>query len=117
MVNLDICVVLAVMNLSLFIELMTRGYSVPKIEKIIIIKNKLGIHARPAALLVQTASKYSANIDLETNGIKVNGKSIMGVMMLAAGFESELKIIADGDDADAAIEGIEALIDSKFDEE
>ena len=89
----------------------------PEIEKTVIIINKLGIHARPAALLVQKASKFAANIELEANGIKVNGKSIMGVMMLAAGFESELKIIANGEDADAAIAEIEALIKSKFDED
>ncbi len=89
----------------------------PEIEKFVKIKNKLGMHARPAALLVQTASQYSSIIELEANSLKVNGKSIMGVMMLAAAFGSELKIIASGDDAEDAIAGIEALIDSKFDEE
>lgn len=88
-----------------------------EIEKIIKIINKLGLHARPAALLVQEASKYESNIDLEANGIKVNGKSIMGVMMLAAAYNNELKIIANGEDAKTAIAGIEALINSKFDEE
>ena len=89
----------------------------PKIEKVVKIINKLGLHARPAALLVQEASKYSCNIELETNEIKVNGKSIMGVMMLAAAYDSDLRIIADGEDAEAAISGIEALIASKFNEE
>jgi len=89
----------------------------PEIIKIIKIINKLGLHARPAALLVQEASKYSSNIDLEANGIKVNGKSIMGVMMLAAAYDSDLKIIVNGEDAKSAIAGIEALINSKFDEE
>ena len=89
----------------------------PEIIKIIKIINKLGLHARPAALLVQEASKYSSNIDLEANGIKVNGKSIMGVMMLAAAYDNELKIIVNGEDAKSAIAGIEALINSKFDEE
>lgn len=88
-----------------------------EIEKIIKIINKLGLHARPAALLVQEASKYTSNIELEANGIKVNGKSIMGVMMLAAAYNNELKIIANGEDAKTAIAGIEALINSKFDEE
>jgi len=87
------------------------------ITEIIKIKNKLGLHARPAALMVQEAAKYSANIELENDGVKVNGKSIMGVMMLAAAFGSDLSVIADGDDAEAAISGIRALIDSKFDEE
>ena len=81
------------------------------------IKNKLGLHARPAALLVQEASKYTAKIELESDGNKVNGKSIMGVMILAAAYGSTLTIIADGDDAEAAVSGITALIDSKFDEE
>ena len=88
-----------------------------KIIKIVKIINKLGLHARPAALLVQEASKYSSNIELEANGIKVNGKSIMGVMMLAAAYNNELKIIVNGEDAKSAISGIEALINSKFDEE
>ena len=88
-----------------------------KIIKIVKIINKLGLHARPAALLVQEASKYSSNIELEANGIKVNGKSIMGVMMLAAAYNNELKIIVNGEDAKSAIKAIEALINSKFDEE
>ena len=88
-----------------------------EIEKVVKIKNKLGIHARPAALLVQTAAQYTSTIELEANSIKVNGKSIMGVMMLAAAFNSDLKIIANGEDAEDAITGLEALIDSKFDEE
>ena len=88
-----------------------------EIIKIVKIINKLGLHARPAALLVQEASKYSSNIDLEANDIKVNGKSIMGVMMLAAAYDNELKIIVNGEDAKSAIAGIEALINSKFDEE
>ena len=89
----------------------------PAREKTVTIKNKLGLHARPAALMVQTASTYASTIELEANGIKVNGKSIMGVMMLAAAYGSNIRIIATGDDADDALTGIEALIDSKFDEE
>ncbi|MFC1692379.1 HPr family phosphocarrier protein [Candidatus Latescibacterota bacterium] len=85
-------------------------------EKIKII-NKLGLHARPAALLVQEASKYISTIELESDGLQVNGKSIMGVMMLAAAYGSELAVIANGDDAEAAIAGLKALINSKFDEE
>lgn len=88
-----------------------------EIVETIKIKNKLGLHARPAALLVQKASKYSSNIELENDGIKVNGKSIMGVMMLAAAFGSEIKVFIDGDDAEEAFSGIKSLIDSKFDEE
>ena len=89
----------------------------PLISETIKIINKLGIHARPAALLVQKASQYISKIELENDEIKVNGKSIMGVMMLAAAYDSELTIIADGDDAEEAIAGIKELINSKFDEE
>jgi phosphocarrier protein HPr len=87
------------------------------VEEVILIQNKLGIHARPAALLVQTASKYTSKIEFEVEGTRVNGKSIMGVMMLAAAHGSKMTVIADGDDAEAAIQGIRALIESKFDEE
>ncbi|MHB9028131.1 MAG: HPr family phosphocarrier protein [Candidatus Latescibacterota bacterium] len=87
------------------------------IEETIQVVNKLGLHARPAALLVQEASKYGAKIELEVDGTRVNGKSIMGVMMLAAAHGSKMKVIADGDDADRALNGIKLLIDSKFDEE
>ena len=87
------------------------------IEEVIRIQNRLGIHARPAALLVQTSSKYGAKIEFEVDGMRVNGKSIMGVMMLAAAHGSRLTVIADGDDAEAAIQGIRALIESRFDEE
>ena len=86
------------------------------VEKIKII-NKLGLHARPAALLVQEASKFSSVIELEYDGTKVNGKSIMGVMMLAAACGSELTVIADGADADESVSAIRSLIDRKFDED
>ena len=89
----------------------------PQIIETITITNKLGIHARPAALLVQKASEYTSKIELENDEIKVNGKSIMGVMMLAAAYGSEITIIADGDDAETAVAGLKALIDSKFDED
>ena len=72
------------------------------------------MHARPAALLVREASKYSSNIELEHDGTRVNGKSIMGVMMLAAAFGSDLKIIANGDDARESIDGLKILIKNKF---
>lgn len=87
------------------------------LQETVTIVNKFGLHARPAALLVQEASKYSSTIELVCNGTRVNGKSIMGVMMLAAAHGSKLLIIAYGDDADKAIEGIKALIAKKFDEE
>jgi phosphocarrier protein HPr len=79
--------------------------------------NKLGIHARPAALFVKTASRFGCNIFVELNGEKINGKSIMGLLMLAAGPGSRLKLHAEGHDAHQALAELEALIKRKFDEE
>ena len=79
--------------------------------------NKLGIHARPAALFVKTANRFQCDIFVEKDGEKVNGKSIMGLMMLAAGPGSKLIIHAQGPDASKAIAEIESLIKRKFDEE
>src|SRR5271167_4095845 len=81
------------------------------------ILNKLGIHARPAALFVKTANRFACDIFVEKDGEKINGKSIMGLMMLAAGPGSKLTIHANGADAPAAIAEIEALVKRKFDEE
>ncbi len=82
-----------------------------------VIINKLGVHARPAALFVKTANRFECDIFVEKDGEKVNGKSIMGLMMLAAGPGSKLKIHAQGHDAHAAIAELEALIKRKFDED
>jgi len=79
--------------------------------------NKLGIHARPAALFVKTANRFQCDIFVEKDGEKINGKSIMGLMMLAAGPGSKLIIHAQGPDASQAIAEIEALIKRKFDED
>ena len=81
------------------------------------IVNKLGIHARPAAMFVKIANRYRCNIFVEKDGEKVNGKSIMGLMMLAAGPGSKLTVHADGHDAGPALADIEALIKRKFDED
>ena len=82
-----------------------------------VIINKLGVHARPAALFVKTANRFDCDIFVEKDGEKVNGKSIMGLMMLAAGPGSKLKIHAQGHDASAALAELEALIKRKFDED
>src|ERR1700678_1855808 len=79
--------------------------------------NKLGIHARPAALFVKTANRFSCDVFVEKDGEKVNGKSIMGLMMLAAGPGSKLTIHADGPDAHKALDEIESLLKRKFDED
>jgi phosphocarrier protein len=81
------------------------------------VANKLGIHARPAALFVKTANRFSCDIFVEKDGEKVNGKSIMGLMMLAAGPGSKLTVHAQGHDASQALAEIDALIKRKFDEE
>ena len=80
------------------------------IEKVIIIKSKQGLHARPAALFVQIANKFSSEITIAKGKQKVNGKSIMGIMMLAAGAGSKVTIIANGDDAERAIAELEKLL-------
>src|SRR2546429_5520838 len=81
------------------------------------IANKLGIHARPAALFVKTANRFTCDIFVEKDGEKVNGKSIMGLMMLAAGPGSKLTVHAQGHDASQALAELELLIKRKFDED
>jgi phosphocarrier protein HPr len=82
-----------------------------------IVSNKLGIHARPAAMFVKVANRFKCNIFVEKDGEKVNGKSIMGLMMLAAGPGSKVKVYAEGNDASQALEELESLVDRKFGEE
>jgi phosphocarrier protein HPr len=82
-----------------------------------LVSNKLGIHARPAAMFVKTANRFTCDIFVEKDGEKVNGKSIMGLMMLAAGPGSRLTVHAQGHDASQALAEIEVLIQRKFDEE
>ena len=81
------------------------------------ISNKLGIHARPAALFVKTANRFACEIFVEKDGEKINGKSIMGLMMLAAGPGSKVTLHVRGADAAQAIAELEALVQRKFDEE
>jgi phosphocarrier protein len=87
------------------------------VEKTVTIKNRAGIHARPAALLVQTANRFSANIFLEKDGEQINGKSIMGILTLAATYNSPIKIIAEGSDEEDALQTICRLFETKFEEE
>jgi phosphocarrier protein len=88
-----------------------------KVIKELIVVNKLGIHARPAAMFVKTANRFDCEILVEKDGERVNGKSIMGLMMLAAGPGSKLLIHAEGQDADRAVVEIESLLKRKFDED
>jgi phosphocarrier protein HPr len=87
------------------------------VTKQLILINKLGMHARPAAMFVKITSKYKAEVMVEKDGEEVNGKSIMGLMMLAAGCGSKLKISADGPDADQLVSDLEQLIQQKFNED
>ncbi|HBC88837.1 MAG TPA: HPr family phosphocarrier protein [Lentisphaeria bacterium] len=81
------------------------------------IKNSLGLHARPASLFVQIASSYKSEILVEKDGDVVNGKSLMGLLMLAAGCGSKIKLTISGEDAEAAFTAISSLVESKFNEE
>ena len=80
------------------------------VEKDIIIKNKSGLHARPAAMFVQIANKYDCEISVKKGRKTVNGKSIMGIMMLAAEKGSKISIIAEGDGAEDAVRELENLL-------
>jgi phosphocarrier protein len=82
----------------------------------ITITNKLGLHARASAKLTQTAAKYQSDIWLTRNGRRVNAKSIMGVMMLAAGLGAEVVLEADGPDESEAIQAVSHLFADKFGE-
>jgi len=86
-------------------------------EQIIKVSNRAGIHARPAALLVQAAKDFKSNIYLEKANNRINAKSIMGILTLAASYKTELKIIAEGDDEQQAVETIIRIFESKFEEE
>lgn len=88
-----------------------------QISRDIEIINKLGMHARAAAKFVKLASSFSSSIELEKQQQRVNGKSIMGVMMLAASKGSQVTIHANGDDAEDGIEKLEELINNRFDED
>jgi phosphocarrier protein len=86
------------------------------IKRAVTISNKLGLHARASAKLTKLAGGYRCDIHLSRNGRRVNAKSIMGVMMLAAGIGAEIEIETDGVDEQAACDAIVALIDDKFGE-
>ena len=86
------------------------------IQTTITISNKLGLHARASAKLTKLAGSFASEVHLSRNGRRVNAKSIMGVMMLAAGMGSEVQIETDGADEQPAMDAIRALIDNKFGE-
>ena len=87
-----------------------------KVVKKMEIKNKLGVHARAAALLVQTVNRFSAQVSLSKDGQTADGRSIMGVLMLAATQGSTIEVEAAGQDAEQAVKAIEKLVDKRFNE-
>ena len=86
------------------------------IKRSITISNKLGLHARASAKLTKLAGSFKSDVFMSRNDRRVNAKSIMGVMMLAAGLGADVEIQTEGDDADAAMTALRALIDDKFGE-
>jgi len=86
-------------------------------EKLTVVSNRAGIHARPSALLVQTTKNFKCNIYFEKGTDRINAKSIMGIITLGAAYGTELKIIAEGEDEETAVETIIKLFESKFEEE
>ena len=85
-------------------------------ERTVTIVNRQGLHARPAAEIVKTASRFQADVTLVRDDLEVNGKSIMGVMMLAAEHGASLVLRADGPDAEQALDALSALIANRFGE-
>jgi len=90
--------------------------AVQPLTKELVVQNKMGIHARPAAMIVRVTNKFKAEVFVEKDEEQVNGKSIMGLMMLAAGKGSKVKFVATGEDAAAMMTELEALFARKFDE-
>jgi phosphocarrier protein len=91
-------------------------WSAGVISRDIEIKNKLGLHARAAAKLVHCAARFKSDIKIRKGDEEVDGKSILGILLLAAGRGSAITVTANGEDEQAAVEAIEKLIDAKFDE-
>jgi phosphocarrier protein HPr len=86
-------------------------------QRKVTITNRAGIHARPAAMLVQTASRFASDIYFEKDSERINGKSIMGIITLGATYKSDLLIVADGEDEKQAVDALAALFEKKFEED
>jgi phosphocarrier protein HPr len=89
----------------------------PRVSREVTVLNKQGVHARPSASFVKLASTFGCDVFLEKDGETINGKSIMGLLMLAAGPGSKLRIICEGGDAETALAALVALVNGKFGEE
>lgn len=86
-------------------------------ERVFVVKNRLGLHARPAALFAQEAAKHKCSIVVVKDGLEVSGKSVMGLMLLAAESGSKLTVKADGADEEKALDALERIFEKRFDEE
>jgi len=93
------------------------GNQKPVLTREFVIQNQYGVHARPAALFVKAASRFDSDVLVEKDGNRVSGKSIMGMMTLEASFGSRITVTVEGQDAEAAMAELQALIESKFGEE
>ncbi|WP_319559584.1 HPr family phosphocarrier protein [Marispirochaeta sp.] len=87
------------------------------VSKEVVIKNRAGIHARPAAMIVKTANEFDSQVYLEKDSTRINSKSIMGIITLGASFNTRLNVVAEGDDEEAAVDAIVHLFESRFEEE
>ena len=87
------------------------------VEKILTVRNRAGIHARPASLIAQMANKFQSEISLEKDSIVVNAKSIMGVITMAAGYNTTITLKVEGSDEQDAANAIEKLFEGKFEED
>jgi phosphocarrier protein len=87
------------------------------VEKIVTIQNRAGIHARPSAVIVQKCKYFKSNIFLEKDNDRINAKSIMGIMTLGATYGTDIKILAEGEDEQEAVDALVKLFESKFEEE
>ena len=94
-----------------------KNNSNPPVSREVTVKNQLGLHARPASMFVKMATRFKSDILVEKEGEEVNGKSIMGLMMLAAGHGTTLTVTAEGSDASNALNELEELVNRNFEEE
>lgn len=87
------------------------------VERTFVITNRLGLHARPASLFVKTTSRFTSSVKIVRDGQEIDGKSIMGLLMLAAGPGTELKIVADGPDENEVLAAVDDLFKRRFDDD
>ena len=104
-------------NAPLFHPMSKKKNSDSVVSKDVVVRNQLGLHARPASMFVKTATKFASEVMVEKEGESVNGKSIMGLMMLAASHGTTLTVTAEGSDATDAVNELEDLVNRNFEEE